>query len=75
MKNKRKARVLALQSMYAYDIRECDEITSIFEVIVINSKVGKEAKEYALKLILKAIADDDDINSLHCFSALYLYVP
>ena len=44
MKNKRKARVLALQSMYAYDIREHDDITTIFETIVNNAAIGKEVK-------------------------------
>ena len=64
MKNKRKARVLALQSMYAYDIREHDDIITIFDTIVNNVTVGKEVKEYARKLIVKATADRDAINTL-----------
>jgi len=64
MRNRRKARILALQVMYAYDVRDDKDITSIFEIIVANIKIGEEAKKYAHELILKAVTDTNEIDSL-----------
>ncbi len=64
MRNKRKARVLALQVMYAYDVRDDKDIASIFETIAANTKIGKEAKKYAHELILRAVTDTNEIDSL-----------
>ncbi len=64
MKNKRKARILALQVMYAYDVRESDDLASIFETIVNNSRIGTEVKEYAQKLVFRVSDDCDEIDTL-----------
>ncbi len=64
MKNKRKARVLALQVMYAYDVRDDKNIAAIFETIAANTKIAHYNKEYAQTLILKAVAATDEIDSL-----------
>ncbi len=64
MKNKRKARILALQVMYAYDVRESDDLASIFETIVENSRIGSEVKEYAQKLVFKLAEECSEIDTL-----------
>jgi N utilization substance protein B len=63
-KNKRKARVLALQVMYAYDLRQGDDIALLFEDIVKGNKASKEITEYARLLINKARENSKEIDSI-----------
>ena len=53
-KNKRKARVLALQVMYAHDLRKGDDLQSIFETIAAGKKKNDGIVNYAETLVRKA---------------------
>lgn len=64
MKNRRKARVLALQVMYACDLRPDDDVTSILGTIAESSACSSEVTEYAEILVRKTLADCDEIDSL-----------
>lgn len=64
MKNKRKARVLALQVMYAYDLRPGDDVPSLFESIAQINSYSKGVTDYAQNLVMKAVAECKEIDSL-----------
>jgi N utilization substance protein B len=67
IKNKRKARVMALQAMYAYDIRDGDDIVGIFDTMILNapdSSEKNENSEYARALVLKTVACCGEIDAL-----------
>ena len=63
-KNKRKARVLALQVMYAYDLRTGDDLHSIFEAIATSKKKNEGIVNYAQTLVRKAGENFDEIDLL-----------
>ncbi len=64
MKNKRKARVLALQVMYACDIRSGDDVNSIFYAILENKSYNAEIKEYAEILVKRSYEKRREIDKL-----------
>jgi N utilization substance protein B len=64
MKGKREARVLALQVMYACDLRPEDSSASIFEIINKNSSSSSKMSKYAEMLVENALADNEKIDSI-----------
>ncbi len=64
MKGKREARVLALQVMYACDIRPDDDSASIFETINKRSSCREKMSQYAKMLVENALADNEKIDSI-----------
>lgn len=64
MKNKRKARVLSLQVMYAYDLRSGDDSKEVFNAIVENKAYKSDVVEYARTLVSEAIRKSSEIDSL-----------
>ncbi len=64
MKNKRKARVLALQVMYAYDVRDDIDISILFNSITEHKKIGKESLDYAERLVHKTANECENIDKL-----------
>jgi N utilization substance protein B len=64
MKGKRDARVLALQVMYACDLRPEDSSASIFETINKNSSSSSKMSKYAEMLVENALADNEKIDSI-----------
>ena len=63
-KNKRKARVLALQAMYAHDLRPGDDLVTLFQDIVGIRKNSQETVTYAENLLNKASEKLDEIDAL-----------
>lgn len=63
-KNKRKARVLALQAMYAYDLRSDDDLMTLFLDIAGSSKKNEEVVTYSEYLLKKANENLDEIDAL-----------
>ena len=63
-KNKRKARVFALQVLYAYDLREGDDIGILFDDIAQAHKRSEEIIEYAELLVKKARKNSKEIDSI-----------
>lgn len=64
MKGKREARVLALQVMYACDIRPDDDSVSIFDTLNRNSSCSAKMSQYAKMLVEKALTDNKKIDSI-----------
>ena len=63
-KNKRKARVLALQVMYAYDVRTGDDLLSVFNDIAGNNKKNADIVNYAEALVRKTGENFKEIDLL-----------
>ena len=63
-KNKRKARVLALQAMYAHDLRPGDDLLTLFQDIAGIRKTNQETVTYAEYLLNKASENLDEIDVL-----------
>lgn len=63
-KNKRKARVLALQVMYAHDLRPGDDLLTLFRDIAESGKKNREAVTYAEILIKTAHDHLDEVDAL-----------
>jgi N utilization substance protein B len=64
MKGKREARILALQAMYACDIRPDDEPATIFETLKEQSFCSGKMSQYARMLVDNALADYATIDSI-----------
>lgn len=64
MKNKRKARVLALQVMYACDMRSGDDTQDIFDAIVQSNKNTEASIAYAKMLIDESLGSSGAIDAL-----------
>lgn len=63
MKNRRKARVLALQVLYAFDLRPDDSIVLLFDIIAKNSNSSEETISYARILVNKTYAQMSESDS------------
>ena len=64
MKTKRDARVLALQVMFAYDLRNDEDFVPIFETIVNNNTYNGDVLEYAKRLLKETLEQCEDIDAL-----------
>ena len=63
MKNKRKSRILALQGMYALDVRPADSFDEIVREIILSRAYKKEVLDYALILMERACENKDKIDA------------
>jgi N utilization substance protein B len=55
MKIKRQARVLALQVMFAYDLRQYEDFKNVFDTIISTATYNPEVIEYAERLLKETL--------------------
>ncbi len=63
-KNKRKARILALQALYACDLRSGEDTQTIFETIKDAASVSDKMAAYARMLVEKVQINLQDLDAL-----------
>jgi N utilization substance protein B len=63
-KNKRKARILALQVLYAYDLREGDQLEALFRDIAAGTRETGEIIDYADLLVKRVRDNKPEIDAL-----------
>ena len=64
MKTKREARVLALQVLFAYDLRYNEDFKTIFDTIISNNTYNPEVLGYAKRLLNETLEQCKDIDLL-----------
>jgi N utilization substance protein B len=64
MKTKREARILALQVLFAYDLRNGEDFKTVFEAIISNSTYQKDVLEYAKRLLEETLEQCREVDLL-----------
>ncbi|MBN1983358.1 MAG: transcription antitermination factor NusB [Chitinivibrionales bacterium] len=64
MKNRRKSRILALQGLYAYDLRHDESYDVVFNTLIEGKKFAADVVDYARFLIQSASAHSPSIDAM-----------
>ncbi|MFP4416305.1 MAG: transcription antitermination factor NusB [Fibrobacterota bacterium] len=64
LKSRRRARELALQTMYAHEMGTDDLVLRLMDTIATNHALNAEVREYARKLVQKTHGSLDEIDSI-----------